>query len=145
MYLLDTNIISYWMRGNERIIDRIKKHAPVDLSLSTITLAEIFYGIENSPIKKKERRLKIKYISSTLSLIIQCPLSPTLFLMIKFLILNSLRCWPSRFRYQALPLGPSVEKVCTICKQRPQRSQKTRKPSWAIPGDIKILTKYYSK
>lgn len=68
MYLLDTNIISYWMRGDKRIIDRIKKHAPVDLSLSTITLAEIFYGIEKSPIKKKERRLKIKNISSILSL-----------------------------------------------------------------------------
>ena len=53
MYLLDTNIISYWMRGDKRVIGRIKKHAPVDLSLSTITLAEILYGIEKSPIKKK--------------------------------------------------------------------------------------------
>jgi len=41
MYLLDTNIISYWMRGDKRVIDRIKKHSPSDLSLSTITLAEI--------------------------------------------------------------------------------------------------------
>lgn len=41
MYLLDTNIIGYWMRGDKRIIDQIKKYAPVDLSLSTITLAEI--------------------------------------------------------------------------------------------------------
>ena len=68
MYLLDTNIIGYWMRGDERIIDRIKKHAPVDLSLSTITLAEILYEIEKSPIKKKERRLKIINISSILNL-----------------------------------------------------------------------------
>ena len=60
MSLLDTNIISYWMRGDKRVIGRIKKHAPSDLSLSTITLAEILYGIEQSPIKKKERRLKIK-------------------------------------------------------------------------------------
>ena len=68
MYLLDTNIISYWMRGDKRVINRIKKHAPADLSLSTITLAEILYGIEKSPMKKKERRLKIKQISSLLSL-----------------------------------------------------------------------------
>lgn len=68
MYLLDTNIISYWMRGDKRIIGRIKKHAPADLSLSTITLAEILYGIEKSPMKKKERRLKIKKISSLLVL-----------------------------------------------------------------------------
>lgn len=68
MYLLDTNIISYWMRGDKRVIGRIKKHAPADLSLSTITLAEILYWIEKSPIKKKERRLKIKQISSLLDL-----------------------------------------------------------------------------
>ena len=54
MYLLDTNIISYWMRGDKRIIGRIKKHAPADLYLSAITLAEILYGIEKSPMKKKK-------------------------------------------------------------------------------------------
>lgn len=68
MYLLDTNIISYWMRGNRKVIDRIKKHAPADLSLSTITLAEILYGIEKSPIKKKERKFKIEKISSLLDI-----------------------------------------------------------------------------
>ena len=68
MYLLDTNIISYWMRGDKKVIGRIKKYAPADLSLSTITLAEILYGIERSPIKKKDRRLKIKKISSLLGL-----------------------------------------------------------------------------
>ena len=68
MYLLDTNIISYWMRGDKRVIGRIKKHSPSDLSLSTITLAEILCGIEKSPIKKKERRLKIKKISSLLGM-----------------------------------------------------------------------------
>ncbi len=68
MYLLDTNIISYWMRGDKKVIDRIKRHAPADLSLSTITLSEILYGIEKSPIKKKERRLKIEKILSLLDL-----------------------------------------------------------------------------
>jgi tRNA(fMet)-specific endonuclease VapC len=68
MYLLDTNIISYWMRGDQSIIARIKKHAPSDLSLSTITLAEIWYGIEKSPVKKKERQSKIEKISSVLSI-----------------------------------------------------------------------------
>ena len=68
MYLLDTNIISYWMRGDKRVIDRIKKHSPSSLALSTVTLAEILYGIEKSPMKKKERRLKIKQISSLLGL-----------------------------------------------------------------------------
>ncbi len=66
--MLDTNIISYWMRGDKRVIGRIKKQAPSNLALSTVTLAEILYVIEKSPMKKKERRLKIKQISSLLGL-----------------------------------------------------------------------------
>jgi len=68
MYLLDTNIISYWMRGDRSVIDRIRKHSPADLFLSTITLAEILYGIEKSSVKKSERRLKIDRITSVLGL-----------------------------------------------------------------------------
>ena len=68
MYLLDTNIISYWMRGDPQLINKIKSHSPSNLSLSTITLAEIYYGIEKSPIKKKERRLKIEHIKSELDI-----------------------------------------------------------------------------
>ncbi len=66
--MLDTNIISYWIRGDRRVIDRVKKHAPLELFISTITLAEILYGIEKSPLKKKERRLKINQISSALGI-----------------------------------------------------------------------------
>ena len=54
MYLLDTNIISYWMRGDRRVIDRVKKQAPSNLFLSTITLAEILYGIEKSTVKNEK-------------------------------------------------------------------------------------------
>ncbi len=62
--LLDTNIISYWMRGDEAVIKRLKEHRPCDLSMAVITLAEILYGIEKSPHKKKERRNKIELIRS---------------------------------------------------------------------------------
>ena len=68
MFLLYTNIVSYWMRGDKRVIERIKEHVPANLSLSTITLAEILYGIEKSPVKKKERRLRLKQITSLLTL-----------------------------------------------------------------------------
>lgn len=66
MYLLDTDIVSYWMRGDAGIIERIKSHSPVDLALSTITLAEIWYGIETSASKKKERQNKIDQIKAAL-------------------------------------------------------------------------------
>jgi tRNA(fMet)-specific endonuclease VapC len=68
MYLLDTNIISYWMRGDSKLIEKIKNHSPSELSLSTISLAEIYYGIEKSPVKKEERRLKIQMIKDLLKL-----------------------------------------------------------------------------
>jgi tRNA(fMet)-specific endonuclease VapC len=68
MYLLDTNIISYWMRGDQRLIERLKQYAPAELSLSTITLAEILYGIEKSPVRKRTRRTKIDQISSILGM-----------------------------------------------------------------------------
>ena len=68
MYLLDANIVSYWMRGDRSLMDKIRSHSPSDLSLSTITLAEILYGIEKSPVKKKERRTKIERICSQLEI-----------------------------------------------------------------------------
>lgn len=68
IYLLDTNIISYWMRGDEKLINMIRNKMPSDLSICTITLAEIYYGIEKSPVKKKERRNKIERISLQLEI-----------------------------------------------------------------------------
>ena len=68
MYLLDTNIVGYWMRGDAHLIHRIQSYSPSDLSLSTVTLAEIYYGIEKSPVKKKERRWKIEHIKSELDI-----------------------------------------------------------------------------
>ena len=68
MYLLDTNIVSYWMRGIDSVLERIKACAPSDLGFSTITLAEILYGIEKSPVRKKERRIKIEEISQLLKI-----------------------------------------------------------------------------
>lgn len=69
MYLLDTNIVSYWMRGHQPLLERIKSHSPKDYSIAAITLAEIYYGIEKSPAKRKERRSKIEQIRSILEVL----------------------------------------------------------------------------
>lgn len=68
VYLLDTNLVSYWMRGDKRLIKKIRSHKPSELSMSTITLAEIYYGIEKSPVKKQERREKLELIKNQLEL-----------------------------------------------------------------------------
>jgi len=44
-------------------------YRPCDLVISTITLAEILYGIEKSSVKKKKRRKKIDSICSQLEVI----------------------------------------------------------------------------
>jgi tRNA(fMet)-specific endonuclease VapC len=69
MFLLDTNIVSYWMRGDHTIINALKKHKPFELLLSTITLAEILYGIRKSQIKRKQRLNKIESICSRLEIL----------------------------------------------------------------------------
>jgi tRNA(fMet)-specific endonuclease VapC len=56
------------MRGDEKLIKKIRNQKPSDLSICTITLAEIYYGIEKSPVKKKERRNKIERICSQLEI-----------------------------------------------------------------------------
>jgi tRNA(fMet)-specific endonuclease VapC len=66
MYVLDTNIVSYWMRGDISVIGRIRSHSPADLSMAAITLAEILYGIEKSADRKRERLGKIDRITSLL-------------------------------------------------------------------------------
>ena len=68
MYLLDTNILSYWMRGNEAVLERLKRRSPAELSMSVITLAEILYGIEKSAHRKQERRSKIEQIRALLDI-----------------------------------------------------------------------------
>ena len=70
MRLLDTNIVSYWMRGDQDILSRIMVYRPCDLAICTITVAEIFYGIEKSPVRKKERRKKIDSICSQLEILV---------------------------------------------------------------------------
>jgi tRNA(fMet)-specific endonuclease VapC len=56
------------MRGDEKLINKIRSHKPSTLSMCTITLAEIYYGIEKSSVKKKERRNKIERIYSQLEI-----------------------------------------------------------------------------
>ncbi len=68
MRLLDTNIVGYWMRGEQHIISRLRRWRPCDLAISAITLAEILYGIEKSPVRKKQRRDKMNRICNQLDI-----------------------------------------------------------------------------
>jgi tRNA(fMet)-specific endonuclease VapC len=45
-YMLDTDTVSYALRGLGRVADRLLEHRPSDLCISSITLAELHYGAQ---------------------------------------------------------------------------------------------------
>jgi tRNA(fMet)-specific endonuclease VapC len=53
-YLLDADTVSYALRGEGHVGTRILEHAPSDLCISAITLAELRFGAE----AKKSLRLR---------------------------------------------------------------------------------------
>jgi len=48
-YLLDTNVLSDFARGEPAIIGRIQGQAPSNLAVSVITEMEIEYGLARNP------------------------------------------------------------------------------------------------
>ncbi len=48
MYLLDTDIIIYSLKGNQLVIDNIRDHADFPKAISVITYGELIYGAEKS-------------------------------------------------------------------------------------------------
>lgn len=71
-YLLDTCVISDFIKGQANTKNILLSHMASDLSVSSITLFEIYYGLERNP----DLALKIKpMIQSLLESIIILPFS----------------------------------------------------------------------
>ncbi len=51
-YLLDTDSVSYALRGHGDVVERIKKQRPSELCLSAITLAELRFGADRKGSRK---------------------------------------------------------------------------------------------
>ena len=51
-YMLDTDTVSFALRGHGRVADRLLDHRPSELSISSITLAELRYGAERRGAQK---------------------------------------------------------------------------------------------
>ncbi len=45
-YLLDADTVSYALRGQGRVAERILQHPPSELAISSVTLAELWFGAE---------------------------------------------------------------------------------------------------
>jgi tRNA(fMet)-specific endonuclease VapC len=64
MYLLDTNICIYAIKNKPiTVLERIKENSRFGIYISSLTIAELEYGIENSNRVEENRVSLIKFIS----------------------------------------------------------------------------------
>ncbi len=70
-YLLDTNVIIDWIRGDQVVISKITKRSQRDFALSNITIAELWYGIHSSKtsLERLSRQLAVASVVSTFQII----------------------------------------------------------------------------
>ena len=64
MYLLDTNICIYIIKNRpEQVARMLKSHDPQTIKISSITVAELCYGIEKSQKREENRIALAKFLS----------------------------------------------------------------------------------
>lgn len=57
LYLLDTNICGYIIKKNPtRVFDKFKNYGAEDIAISSLTLAEMQYGVAKSEYRQKAQR-----------------------------------------------------------------------------------------
>ena len=67
-YMLDTNTVSYLVRGNEQVKKAVRAHPMSDLCISSITEAELLYGIMRRPEATKIEKLIREFLRLVQSL-----------------------------------------------------------------------------
>jgi tRNA(fMet)-specific endonuclease VapC len=56
-YILDTNICIYIIKNNPiTVVEKFKQLTPNDIGISSVTLAELQYGVEKSQHQEKNRK-----------------------------------------------------------------------------------------
>jgi tRNA(fMet)-specific endonuclease VapC len=67
-YMLDTNTISYFVRGNESVVRAIVARDYSELCISTIVEAELLYGIERNPAATRIAKIVREFLARVESL-----------------------------------------------------------------------------
>ena len=63
-YMLDTNMIAYARnRRPEIVLNRLLQHDPSEISISSITMAELEYGVFNSSRPRQNRTALLMFLS----------------------------------------------------------------------------------
>lgn len=57
-YLLDTNTVSFAIRGVGRVAERLRNSAPEDIALSAVTESELWFGVEKRGAAKLRRSVE---------------------------------------------------------------------------------------
>ena len=55
MYIIDTDICIYWLKGNRNVARRIENQGIENISVTIITACELYFGAYNS--QKKDRNI----------------------------------------------------------------------------------------
>jgi tRNA(fMet)-specific endonuclease VapC len=62
-YMLDTNTVSYFVRGNPHVTKTVVSHDYSSLCISTIVEAELLYGIERNPAATRVATIVHEFLS----------------------------------------------------------------------------------
>lgn len=68
-YLLDTCIISDFVKGREPVVERLLGLAPRDVAISTITRMEVEYGLQLNPGRARKLRKPLHAMFSSVELL----------------------------------------------------------------------------
>ena len=62
-YMLDTNTCIYAMKKQGKVLSRLMRHDPEDICISSITYAELCYGVDKSNYPDKNRLALMMFLS----------------------------------------------------------------------------------
>ena len=68
-YLLDTNLLSDFARGEQAVTARLRQEAPLQLSVSAITEMEVEYGLARNPNVAPRVREVMRTLLNTISVL----------------------------------------------------------------------------
>ena len=63
-YVLDTNIVTRLLKGDERVLSHLADVEPNDVGIPLLVLAELLFGAEKS-VRKEQNGARIKQMTET--------------------------------------------------------------------------------
>jgi tRNA(fMet)-specific endonuclease VapC len=72
-FLLDTNVISDFVRGDARVQARLRSHDPTDIAISTVSAMEIEHGLQLVPARRKGIAPVVDAIFASTALLVFSP------------------------------------------------------------------------